>query len=177
MRFLPNGKFLLVAAAAGVALSFANQPSAQAAGFEQSDLTVTASVSAACQITTVPLDFGGYDSLAVNAAGGADLMAGTPGEVRITCANGLPVNLTLDNGLNFGATRQMAGPAAGDLLAYELHTGAAANCAAGTPWPGAGVAAVGTGALDIHSVYGCVPRGQAPNAGAYSDTVVATVSF
>ena len=183
MRFFPNGKFLAIAAVAGFGLSLANQPAAQAAT-ESANLDISATVAAACNIATLPMNFGTYDSLTANASGGSDLLSAFPGVVAVACANGLGMNITLDGGQNFGGgSRNMAGPNPGDLLSYGLHfagTGVSgtppANCA-DPQWPAAGVADTGTGSQVGYWVYGCAPKGQAPSAGAYGDTVVATVTF
>jgi spore coat protein U-like protein len=162
----------LIAGAAGFALTFANQPTAEAAT-TTADLSVTASVSSACNVTTSALDIGAYDSLVVNAT--ADKNETTTGSVVVTCASGLAYNVNLGNGLYFSGGRRMQHATdATQFLNYSLFNGAAAG---GVAWPAGGIAGAGTGAAISHSVGGRAPMAQTPQAGLYSDTVVATVTF
>jgi spore coat protein U-like protein len=162
----------------GMATSFGGQ-SADAAT-EVADLTVDATVLSSCSISTAPVNFGTYDPLGTHNTNPLDNSAGL---VRITCANGLPVVVRLDQGgaPAVGSTaaapsRQMAGPAPGDVLSYNLFTDAPGGIVWGDT-AGTGVARVGTGALDVLTIHGRVPAGQNPAAGAYGDTVVASVDF
>jgi spore coat protein U-like protein len=178
MRFLPNMKFLTLAGVAGLALGLANQPTAQAAT-ATGNLTVTANVLSACSVGNTTLDIGTYDSLTANAAAGVDKTETTPGTIAVTCATGTAFTVTLGNGLNFSGGRRMAhATAAGQFLNYNLFDGSAA---AATPvaWPGAGKSGSGLGAATPvnFTVGGSAPKGQSPQGGAYSDTVVATVTF
>lgn len=177
MRFLPSSKFLMIAGAAGLALSVANQPTAEAAT-ATSNLTVTATVTSACSVTAAALDIGAYDSLTTNAAAGADKNETTPGNIAVTCANGTAFNVNLGNGLNWdGATRRMLNTTtAGEYLRYGLFDGAASL---GAAWPGAGRNGTGggAGAPVNFTIGGMAPRGQSPQGGSYQDTVVATVTF
>ena len=137
-------------------------------------LTVSATVSKNCTITTAPVAFGNYDSVTANATAPLDGI----GTVTVTCTKGAPAKVGLNTGGNAqGAMRRM-GQGATDYLTYELYqdTGRAIvwGDTAGT-------------ALDIpaapnqnprnFSVYGRVPAAQTAAVGNYTDTVVATVNF
>jgi spore coat protein U-like protein len=162
----------------GMATTFGGQ-SADAAT-EVSNLTVDATVLSSCTISTAPVNFGTYDPLGTHNTNPLDNSAG---QVRITCANGLPVVVRLGQGATpaAGSTaaapdRQMAGPAPGDVLSYNLFTDAPGGIVWGDT-AGTGVARVGTGLLDTLFIHGRVPGGQNPASGAYGDTVVASVDF
>jgi spore coat protein U-like protein len=84
--------------------------------------------------------------------------------------------------------RRMAGPAAGDWLNYQLYSDSSYTTVWGNdgtsdvdtdPVGGGPLLGQGAGAGNVISltIYGRVPSGQSPNAGAYSDTVVAAVDF
>jgi len=137
-------------------------------------LTVSASVSKNCTISTAPVNFGAYDPVAANATAPLD---GT-GTVTITCTKGAPAKVGLSLGSNGqGTTRRMSGGTAA-YLAYELYkdTGRA------TVWGDT----IDT-ALDIpaapdrnpraFTVYGRVAGAQDATVGNYTDTVLATVNF
>jgi len=162
----------------GMATTFGDR-SAEAAT-EVANLTVDALVLSSCAISTAPVNFGTYDPMVAHLSAPLDNSAG---EVRITCANGLPVVVRLDQGAAPGSgstaaapVRQMAGPAPGDVLSYNLFTDAPGGIVWGDT-TGTGVADIGTGAQEILLIHGRVPGGQNPAAGAYGDTVVASVDF
>lgn len=176
-------KFSRFARRALIALSFVGMattfggPRAEAAT-EVANLVVDAEVLSSCSIATAPVNFGVYDPLGTHNLSPLDNSAG---EVRITCANGLPVVVRLGQGSTPDGTstadapvRQMASGI--ERLAYNLYT----DAPGGTVWgdtTATGVARLGTGALDSLLIHGRVPAGQNPAAGIYADTVVASVDF
>lgn len=149
------------------------------------NVAVSATVSTTCTITATPLAFGDYDPIGVNAA--AD-KTGT-GSVSVACAKGAA---TLTIGMNYGThvsgttQRQMVGPTATDLLSYNLFqpstTTAGAPCPGTIAWtttaPGLLVLpAAPSKAARTFNVCGTIPMGQDASAGAYTDTVIATLNF
>ena len=137
------------------------------------NLSVSATVTKNCTISTSPVAFGSYDPVGVNAT--ADL-AGT-GSVTVTCTKGAGTRIDLGLGANAsGTTRRMAGGT--DYLTYELYSDSGHT----TVW-GSGAAAGNTiGAAPNKNprtvtVYGLVPAGQDVGAASYADTVLATINF
>lgn len=147
------------------------------AGTATSNMSVSATVSANCTISAGALAFGAYDPVVANAA---SPLPGTA-TITVTCTNGSPATLTLDQGLNpaGGSTnaaplRQMA--SGGNFLSYALFQDNAFTI----PWgntAGTGVAYTGTGVSGSVSVFGQVAAAQNVPAGTYNDTVVATITF
>lgn len=140
-------------------------------------LAVSADVVANCAITTAAMAFGNYDPVVTNASTALD---GT-GTVTVTCTTGSAAAITLGQGANAATGSTDAAPArrlvnATNYLSYSLFsdTGRAAVWGNDTT---VDVATTGTGAADAHTVYGRVAAGQNQPAGAYADTVVATVTF
>jgi spore coat protein U-like protein len=137
-------------------------------------LTVTASVSKNCTITTSPVAFAAYDSVAANATTPLD----ATGKVTISCTKGATATVGLGLGSNAqGQTRRMTqGPAA--FLTYELYQDAGHATVWGNtvndslPIP----AAPNRNPRDF-TVYGRVAQAQDATVGNYTDTVVATVNF
>jgi spore coat protein U-like protein len=137
-------------------------------------LTVNATVSKNCTITTAPVSFGPYDTVAANAAAPLDGI----GTITVTCTKGAAAKVGLNTGSNAqGTTRRMSQGAAA-FLNYEIYQDAARI----TVW--------GNGANDSlaivaapnrnprnFTVYGRVPQAQDATVGTYADTVVATVNF
>lgn len=159
-----------------VALAVSGATAAFAAS-TTSNLSVTATVSANCTISTVAVAFGAYDPIVTNAA--ADLTGS--GTVTVTCTSGSAATVTLGQGANAagGSTdavplRQMASGA--ERLAYTLYSDAPRSVVWGNT-AGTDVDHVGTGAAANLTVYGSVAAAQNVPAGAYADTVVATVNF
>lgn len=133
-----------------------------------STLLVTATVSAACIVSTSPVAFGVYNPTA------GTVLDGT-GSVAVTCTNGTSYAVSLDGGGQADvAARAMANVP--DLLSYQLYSDAART----TVWGSTGgdlVNATGTGLQVNHTVYGRVPASQNVPVGSYTDTVNVTVTY
>jgi spore coat protein U-like protein len=139
-----------------------------------SSLTVTASVSKNCTISTAPVNFGAYDTVAANATAPLDGI----GTITVTCTKGAVAKVGLNTGSNAqGTTRRMSQGAAA-YLTYEIYkdTGHA------TIWGDTGDTALDIPAAPnrnprTFTAYGRVPAAQDATVGNYTDTVVATVNF
>jgi spore coat protein U-like protein len=146
------------------------------AAFAQTDtdtFNVSANVSKNCSITTTPVAFGVYDPVVANATAPLD---GT-GSVVVTCTRGAGTRIDLNAGANAsGSVRRMAG--GGDFLTYELYQDTTRTTVWGSG-SGAGQTIIGapSKAPRTFTVFGRVPAGQDVVAGAYADTVVATINF
>ena len=141
------------------------------------NLAVSANVSATCSISTTALAFGSYDPVGTHAASPLD----GAGSVVVTCTNGASTTVTLGQGshANTGSTdavplRRMASGAS--FLSYSIYQDSPRSSVWGNT-AGTGVGHTGLGTATSISVYGRVPAGQNVASGAYTDTVVATVTF
>ena len=136
-------------------------------------MVVSASIVNSCTIVTADLAFGTYDPFSV-----PNLDVDTT--VTITCTSGVIVPVDLSNGSNFGVgpTRRMLSGVA-NYMNYQIYTDAARTSIWGSGITGGStVTRTGTGAADPITAYGRIPAGQTSlPAGAYSDTVTATVTF
>ena len=166
---------ILIVLAGFAAVSIAAEGRVSAQGSTQStSLTVTATVTKNCTITTAPVAFGNYDSVAANATAPLDGL----GTVTVTCTKGAPAKVGLNDGGNAqGATRRMAGTAT-EFLTYELYK----DTARATRWGNTTETALDIPAAPSQaprnfSVYGRVPQAQSAAVGSYTDTVTATVNF
>ena len=134
-------------------------------------MPINASVSPVCIVSALPLDFGSYDPVGVNATAPKD----GQGTVTVQCLRGSTYTLKLDLGLNgVGTARNMKGPS-GTLMHYELYRDSART----TVWNTVntvGGTAVSTAPLLV-PVYGRIFPAQDVVAGAYTDTVTVTVEF
>lgn len=163
-----------------VALPFAVAMACGAVGTAKAaataNLEVTAHVAPSCIISvTKALAFGEYDTNAT-----VDLLG--EGTVSTTCTNGSSAVITLSEGLHADEAgtgdaplRQMMANGV-DLLGYQLYQDTGHD----EPWgltETAGKDAEAVGTPVAFTVYGVVPAGQIVKEGAYSDTVVATVTF
>jgi spore coat protein U-like protein len=170
-------KKLVIVSAVALGSSFVGQRHAEA--LTQTDsIAVTATVVSTCTIAAAAVAFGNY-----NVATVADTVAN--GSVTINCSQLAPVVVTLGQGIpaNVGPgssdaapVRQMAGLGPTDRLGYNLYQDAGFSTVWGNT-AGTGVTTVGTGVADVHTVFGRIPAGQAVPAGAYSDSVLATVTY
>lgn len=151
-----------------VGLAWSGMASAQTAPID-----VTATVAAKCTITAGNLAFGTYDPF-----------LGTPQDqdatVTVNCTKGTSIDVGLDTGSNggnaSGTTRAMTDGA--NFLEYELYTDAGHSAVWGDT-KGTDTVAYSSPGMGDHAitVYGRIPAGQDPGAGAYTDTITATVLF
>jgi len=183
-RLTPLSKSLALAALIGLGAA-AVAPKAHA-GNAGTSLSVTASVSANCTISTSAVAFGSYDPVVANAS---TALNGT-GSVTIACTKGSAPNITLDLGANAAASQrnmklQPGGP---DLLAYQLYQPPSTTPSTACTFPGSQI--WGTSGAQIftptspaskasrtYNVCGTVSAGQDVAVGSYQDTVTATVNF
>jgi spore coat protein U-like protein len=137
-------------------------------------LTVNATVSKNCTITTAPVNFGAYDPVTTNATAPLDAI----GTITVTCTKGAEAKVGLGAGSNAqGATRRMAQGAAA-YLTYELYKDAnRASVWGNTTDTGLDVPAAPNRNPRNFTVYGRVAQAQDATVGSYTDTVVATVNF
>lgn len=143
------------------------------------NLSVTATVSASCSVTTSAVAFGAYTA----SSGSANDASGA---VTVTCTSGTTYSVALDAGAypstaGDASTRRMS-DGSSHYLSYSLYldsgrttlwgdgaNGTSVNPASGT--------FTGDGSAQGRTVYGRVPANQYVTPGAYSDTVTATVTY
>ena len=144
------------------------------AGSATSNLSVTASVSAVCTITTSVVAFGAYDPVVTNAT--TDLTGA--GSVNVACTKGTPATIDLGVGSNLsGGSRRMS--SGSDFLNYALYKDAARTQVWGSGMTGGSTASYtsATKASTSVPVYGTVPQAQDVTVGSYTDTVLATINY
>lgn len=166
---------LTVASAVALAAGWGSQVQAATA---TDNLAVSADVTASCTISTAALAFGNYDPVVANATADLD----SEGTVTVTCTTGSAAAITLGQGANANTGSTAAAPlrrllnGTSNYLNYSLFSNAARTAVWGDDVT-VDVETTGTAAADAHTVYGRIPAGQNVPAGAYADTVVATVTF
>ena len=145
------------------------------------NVNVTATVNTSCTLTA-PTDaaFGTVDPLP------AATLASTGGKIQVKCNKGSVPALTLNNGLNFSASRRMIN-GAGDFLSYLIVQPLAGfvSCpAAGadSAWSGATAVTVNAfaatgGSQDVWICAQLTTPQLGASAGTYSDTVIVTATF
>jgi len=169
-------KFLgLAAAMSGMALVAAGYSATTAsAATATANLSVSATVTNNCTISTAALAFGSYDPVVAHASANLD----GSGTVTVACTKGAVATVGLGLGSNAsGSIRRMTNGAT-EYLTYELYqdsgyTTVWSNSGAGLYSPGAAPSKVARN----FTVYGRVASNQDVAAGSYNDTVVATVNF
>jgi spore coat protein U-like protein len=130
-------------------------------------VSVTQIAPAVCSLSASSLDFGNYAGITVDASA----------SLSITCSVDAPYTVSLDGGNNLNGTRRMAGPS-GAYLGYGLYSDAGRSLAWGDgSGLGASVPGTGDGSSQTLTVYGRAPGGVLPTPGAYSDTVVVTLTY
>lgn len=137
-----------------------------------SPFNVVATVPPACNtVTATDLDFGQSMGLLTTNIDGTSA-------IDITCVNGTPYQVGLDNGRNaIGNTRRMIVSGSGDYVTYGLYRDSAYS----QPWGNTPntdtVAGTSNGFVRQVSVYGRVPPQLTPTPGSYADTVTVYVYY
>ena len=93
--------------------------------------------------------------------------------LTVNCSNGTPYTIALGNGNNYSGGRRMTNGTTN--INYYLYTDSGRS----TQWNAISMqSGTGNGSDQSVTVYGRVPSGQSvPYAGAYSDTVIATITY
>ncbi|MDH4226677.1 MAG: spore coat U domain-containing protein [Deltaproteobacteria bacterium] len=135
-------------------------------------ISVSGTVVIACSVTTSAVVFPQY----ITTQPGNVAAPNAP--VNVTCANGVPYTIDLDNGANGTAPQRSMKDAGANLLNYTLYWDAGSTQVAGSVSGGAATASItGNGAVQAQGLYGVIPGGQAAVPGAYTDTVGVTVTY
>jgi spore coat protein U-like protein len=148
-------------------------PGAAWAGSQNTPMSVSATVTANCTVSTTSVAFGN-----VNAVSGSNYDA--TGTVSVTCTSGSGWSASASVGGGSGATfttRRMTSGA--NTLNYTLYTDSGRNTVWGDGTGTTGtLSGTGNGAAQTLTVYGRVPSGQTTvPAGSYADTVSVTVTY
>jgi spore coat protein U domain-containing protein, fimbrial subunit CupE1/2/3/6 len=164
---------IVLAGCAVVSIAAEHRLSGQGSASSAS-LTVTATVSKNCTISTAPVNFGAYDPIAANATAPLDGV----GTVTVTCTKGAVAKVALSVGANAqGTTRRMSQGAAA-YLTYELYKENSHSTVWGDTLDTAlEIPAAPNRNPRDYTVYGRVAQAQDATVGSYTDTVLATVNF
>jgi spore coat protein U-like protein len=124
--------------------------------------------AASCALSSVsPVEFGGYSGNSIRVTG----------SVTFQCTQGTAYSISLSSGSGPSATinnRSMSGGA--DALAYQLYSDAGYNLVWGDTPGVSTVSGTATGSAQTVLIYALLPTGQYADAGAYMDSVTATIS-
>jgi len=138
------------------------------------NLSVSATVTRNCTITTTPVVFGAYDPVVANATVALD---GT-GALVVACTKGTTATIGLGLGGNGAGTARRLSDGATNFLDYDFFKETTRT----TVWGTTGAETLDTGVAPsktarTFSVYGRVAPNQDVPAGTFTDIVVATVNF
>ncbi|SDF61494.1 MULTISPECIES: spore coat U domain-containing protein [unclassified Duganella] len=159
--------------ALAAALGAAMLPMLSGAASKTQTFDVTLKIIADCVIATNPLDFGQSQGVLATAVS-------VNTTLNITCTNTTPYNIGLNAGTGTGSStsaRVMSGTGGNtSTVAFNLY-----QASGTTNWgniQGTDTkSSTGTGASQIHTVYGVVPVQTTPQPDTYKSTITATVSF
>ena len=131
---------------------------------------VQAQVRPNCRVVADDLDFGQHGLL--------DRAIDASSQVRVTCTAGTSYSMGLGYGLQGGGIndRHMR-DLAGHRVNYQLYRDAARTLPWGLVADGLATTSAGTGVSRATTIHGRVPLQQTPPPGAYSDTVVVTITY
>ncbi|MDX8528509.1 spore coat protein U domain-containing protein [Mesorhizobium sp. MSK_1335] len=130
----------------------------------------TATVNANCTVSASSVNFGSVGVLASN--------TDATGSITVRCTNSTPYTVGLGAGAGSGATvanRKMTSGA--KAVTYSLYSDSARTTVWGNTIGTDTSAGTGIGLDQIYSVYARAPAQITPAPGAYSDTVVVTVTY
>ena len=130
--------------------------------------TVSVTVQATCSMSASSMPFGTYTGVAANATA----------TLSVTCTSTTPyyINLSDGNQRDGSFYPRMVGPG-GALVSYRLYQ----NSAHTTEWRNTynldGQAGTGTGTSQTLTAYGLTAAGQLNVPGAYTDTIIVTLTY
>lgn len=154
-------------AIAGVSLIV---PGIAAAATDTDTFQVTATVTAACNVSAGNLDFGSYDPTS-----GTDNDATST--ISVTCTLLAPYQVKLDGGGAGDTAARVMDAGGGTDLSYQLYSDASRSTVWGNTTSD-DVESVGLGLLPRqHTVYGRIVAGQDVETGNYADTITVTLNF
>ncbi len=135
--------------------------------------TVSGTVVPTCNVTAAALSFGAAIPNPINSNVDAE------STVTATCSSGASYTIALGVGNGAGATfasrKLTSGP---NALDYTLYTDAGRTTVWGDGTAGSSLFnGTGSGAAQAIPVYGRIPSPQTVPTGAYSDTIVVTLTF
>lgn len=134
------------------------------------NFTVSATVVAACVASATNMNFGNY-----TASGATPDDANTT--VSVTCTNNDPYTIAL-NGGDSGHVNARTMLNGTNTLGYGIFTSSSYGTIWGDGTNGTStVGGTGTGGAQNYTGYGQIPVSEYSAAGAYSDTITATVTF
>jgi spore coat protein U-like protein len=133
--------------------------------------TVQASVQAMCTVNTTPINFGTVGVISAN--------RDATGTLSVVCTRDAGYTVAIDAGLNdsgagVNARKMTSG---GESIGYQLYRDSGRSQVWGNTDGVNTKGGTGTGATDLHTVYGRVPPQTTPRAGTYTDRVVVTVTY
>jgi spore coat protein U-like protein len=145
-------------------------------GNTTSNINVSASVTATCSISAGALAFGSYDPVVGSQVDGQATLS-------VSCTKGATATITLGQGSHAAGGSTDSSPvrrmkdAGTNHLSYALFSDLARTTEWGnTAGTGVDYTSIGSAAASV-IVYGRIAASQDLPAGAYTDTVVATVTF
>jgi len=155
---------------------------AWAAGTETGMLTVSATVEGACSIGDQTLNFGNITSINVGAAGILEANAEHDATtiVAVICTSGTEGTVTLNDGVNKGATyRRMKNVTTADLIEYHLYNNSYTTEIAADNGATTAYTITGDGTNKSFTVYGRILAAALSNqvTGAYTDSVTMTINY
>ena len=161
-------------AALGALVGITLLPLAVSGANQTASLTVSATVTNNCTISTAALTFAPYDPVVANATNNLD---GT-GRVTVACTKGAAPTIGLGSGSSASGSARRLSDGNGNYLSYELYQDSGHSVS----WANSGLGLLTAGAATSKAardftVYGRIAGNQDVPAGSYADTVVATVNF
>lgn len=135
--------------------------------------SVTATISATCNVSASTLNFGAYNPLLA-----ATLDATT--NINVTCTNGSAYNVGLNAGTGTGATvanRLMT--SGGNTIAYSIYQDSGHTTLWGNTISSDTVVGTGSGSVQAIPAYGRIFSSNATDIppASYSDTITVTVTY
>lgn len=130
---------------------------------------VTVVIAGSCTISASNLTFGTYTGALIKATS----------TITTNCTDLLPFNIGLSAGNGSGATvttRKMTGPGAA-TLGYSMFRDSGHTLNWGNTVGTDTLSGTGTGSTVLYTVYGQLPAAQVTTQGAYTDTIIATITY
>jgi len=159
-------RYLLRALPRAITISLMGIAPATQAASNSANFDVGIQVNATCAISASNMTF---SSITTGTTSNTDATS----TLTVNCSNGTPYTISLGNGNNYSGGRRMTNGTAN--INYYLYSDSSRS----TLWTQTATqTGTGNGSDQSLTIYGRIPSGQSvPYVGAYSDTVIATITY
>jgi spore coat protein U-like protein len=151
-----------------IALSFGVMSGVQAQTTATAPMNVSATVSASCNLSATPLNFG-----SINLTNASSGFASANANIVFNCTKGTSYSIKMDGGTHSDGTNRYMGNTGTDKLMYYIYD----NASLSIPLDSSFTNGTATGNSTTLMISGSLATNQVAAAGSYSDVVTVSITY